>query len=36
MDINSLDLYVGSDAPAPRDTGEDFIYDDQGMPWLFD
>lgn len=20
----------------PRDTGEDFIYDDQGMPWLFD
>ena len=32
------DLIEVSVFPArkPRDTGEDFWYDDQGMPWLFD
>ncbi len=25
-----------SSARSPRDTGEDFIYDEEGMPWLFD
>ena len=32
------DLIEVTDFPArrPRDTGEDFMYDDDGMPWLFD
>ena len=31
-----IEVSIYSTGVKPRDTGEDFIYDDQGMPWLFD